>query len=135
MIRATLDTNVWIGGIRWRGNAYQVIRCGESGVYVIVASHVLLYELMRVLRQVFAFSDDLAYEWYARIHRFAEVINPTIFLNVITRDPDDNRVFECAVAGQCEHIVSRDQDLLELEQYDEIRIVNVKEFLEILSAE
>ncbi len=83
MIRATLDTNVWVGGIRWRGNAYQVIRCGERGIYVIVASHILLYELMRVLRQTFAFSDDLAYEWYARIHRFAEVINPTILLNVI----------------------------------------------------
>lgn len=133
MIRATPDTNVWVGGVRWRGNAYQVIRHGESGAYTIVTSHALLYELMRVLRQAFAFSDALAYEWYARIHRFAEVIKPTVFLNVITRDTDDNRVIECAVAGQCEYIVSRDRDLLDLERYDEIEIVNVERFLEVLS--
>jgi uncharacterized protein len=134
MTRATHDTNVWVGGIRWRGNAYQIIQRGESRAYTIVTSHTLLHELMRVLRQAFAFSDDLAYEWYARIHRFAEVIKPTILLNVITRDPDDNRVLECAVAGQCEYIVSRDRDLLDLKQYDEIEIVNVEQFLETLNA-
>ena len=133
MIRATPDTNVWVEGVRWRGNAYQVIRRGESGAYTVVTSHALLYELMRVLRRVFAFSDDSTYEWYARIHCFAEVVNPTVFLNVITRDPDDNRVLECAVAGQCGHIVSRDRDLLDLERYDEIEIVDVEQFLKVLN--
>ncbi|MCK4314299.1 MAG: putative toxin-antitoxin system toxin component, PIN family [Anaerolineae bacterium] len=132
MIRATPDTNVWVGGIRWRGSAYRVIQHGESGAYTIVTSHTLLYELIRVLRQVFAFSDDLAYEWYTRIHSFAEVIKPNIFLNAITRDPDDNRVIECAVAGRCEYVVSRDRDLLDLEQYDEIEIVDVEQFLKTL---
>jgi len=134
VIRATPDTNVWVAGIRWRGNAYQVIQRGESGAYRIVTSPALLYELMRVLRQVFGFSDDLAYEWYSRIHRFAEVIKPTVFLNVITRDPDDNRVIECAVAGRCKYIVSRDRDLLDLERYEEIEIVDVEWFLEVLGA-
>lgn len=133
MTRATLDTNIWVGGIRWRGNAYQVVQCGESGTYTIVTSHTLLYELMRVLRQVFAFSDDLAYEWYARIHLFVEVTKPTAFLNVITRDPDDNRVLECAVTGQCEYIVSRDRDLLDLARYDEIEIVDAEQFLQVLN--
>ena len=131
MIRATLDTNIWVGGIRWRGNAYQVMRRGKSGTYTIVTSHTLLYELMRVLRQVFAFSDDLAYEWYARIHLFAEVIQATVFLDV-TRDPDDNRVLECAVTGRCEYIVSRDRDLLDLVRYNEIEIVDTERFLEAL---
>jgi len=134
VIRATPDTNVWVGGIRWRGNAYRVIQRGEDGAYAIVTSHVLLYELMRILRQVFGFSDDLAYEWYARIHSFSEVIKPTILLNVITRDPDDNRVIECAAAGQCEYVVSRDRDLLDVERYNQIEIVDVERFLEVLEA-
>jgi len=51
---------------------------GESGAYTIVTSHTLLHELMRVLWRVFALSDGLAYEWYTRIHSFAEVIKPTV---------------------------------------------------------
>jgi putative PIN family toxin of toxin-antitoxin system len=134
VIRATPDTNVWVGGICWRGDAHRVIQCGESGVYTIVTSHMLLYELMRVLRQVFAFGDNLAYEWYARIHLFAEVIQPTIFFNIISRDPDDNRVLECAVDGQCEYVVSYDRDLLDLEQCDGIEIAGAERFLRVLNA-
>jgi len=133
VIRATPDTNVWVGGIRWRGNAYRVIRHGENGVYTVVTSHALLYELMRVLRWVFGFSDDLAYEWYARIHCFADVIKPAVSLNVITRDPDDNRVIECAVVGRCRYVVSRDRDLLDLKRYDEIEVVNAGQFLGVLN--
>lgn len=132
MIHAVPDTNVWVGGVHWRGNAYRVIRRGEVGEYVVFTSHMLLFELMGVLRRVFAFSDDVAYEWYVRIHHFAEVIKPNISLSVITRDPDDNRVIECAVDGRCEYVVSRDRDLLDLERYDEIEIVDVERFLEAL---
>ena len=133
MIRATHDTNVWIGGIRWRGAAYQVIRRGERAEYTSVTSSAILYELMRVLRHYFGFSDELAYEWYARIHRTCEVIEPEISLNVVERDPDDNKFVECAVAGRCGYIVSRDQDLLSLRRYEGIEIVRVEHFLAILN--
>ncbi len=132
MIKATPDTNIWVGSVRWRGNVYRVVQRGESGAYTIVTSHALLHKLMRVLRQVFAFSDASAYEWYARIHLFAKVIEPTVLLDVV-RDPDDNRVLECAVTGQCEYIISRDRDLLDLVRYNEIEIVDAERFLEVLN--
>lgn len=39
---------------------------------------------------------------------------PTTVLDIIERDPDDNRVLECATAAQCEVVVTGVNDLLAL---------------------
>ena len=53
-------------------------------------------------------------------------------LNVVPDDEDDNRVLECAVAGECECVVTGDGDLLRMGSYEGIRILRVGEFLERL---
>jgi predicted nucleic acid-binding protein len=44
-------------------------------------------------------------------------------LHVVTDDEDDNRVLECAVAGECEYVVTGDGDLLRMGSYGGIRIL------------
>lgn len=46
------------------------------------------------------------------------------------RDPDDNKFIEYAIDNRCIYIVSGDKDLLVLEQYEDIGILTVSEFLE-----
>lgn len=41
------------------------------------------------------------------------------------RDPADDRVIECALAGNAEFIVTGDDDLLALDSYEGVRIVRV----------
>ena len=48
----------------------------------------------------------------------------------VSRDPDDNRVLECAVAGYADLIVSGDKDLLVLGKHDGIPIITVRQFLD-----
>jgi predicted nucleic acid-binding protein len=50
-------------------------------------------------------------------------------LDIITADPPDNRILECAEAGRADYIVSGDKHLLDLGQYGETPIVKVAEFL------
>jgi predicted nucleic acid-binding protein len=50
---------------------------------------------------------------------------------VITHDPPDNRVLECAVEAGSRFIISGDDDLLRLGTYEGIRILKVAEFLEL----
>ena len=47
----------------------------------------------------------------------------------ISRDPDDDRVIACAVAGRADVIVSGDNDLLDLEQVGGIPILTAAQFL------
>jgi uncharacterized protein len=57
---------------------------------------------------------------------------PTQQLSVITEDPTDNRILECAVAGKSEYLVTRDNHLLKLKIFSGTQIVKVADFLETL---
>ena len=50
----------------------------------------------------------------------------------VSRDPDDNRILEAAVAGAADYIVTGDQDLLVLGEFEGIAIVTPTRFLAIL---
>ena len=50
------------------------------------------------------------------------------------RDPKDNMVLATAVEGQVEYIVTGDPDLLVMGEFEGIRIVNAKQFLEVVDA-
>jgi putative PIN family toxin of toxin-antitoxin system len=46
-----------------------------------------------------------------------------VILHVVERDPDDDRVLECAVTAKAELIVTGDSDLLNLVEYAGIEII------------
>jgi PIN domain len=58
----------------------------------------------------------------------------TAFLSVSSacRDPNDDMVLACAVAAEAQCLVTRDKDLLVLQQYESITIVTPEAFLEWL---
>jgi predicted nucleic acid-binding protein len=56
----------------------------------------------------------------------ARTVTPAVSLDVVKADPDDNKILECAVTAGSDFIVSGDEDLLRLGQYDAIRIMTVR---------
>jgi len=63
----------------------------------------------------------------AEIIEFSEV--PTA-----SRDPKDNKFLATAKEAQAEYLVSHDGDLLDLKDYEGIKIINCFEFVSILEA-
>ena len=63
---------------------------------------------------------------------FSLLAKPALKLSVITEDPDDDRVIECAVASGSRYIVSGDKHLLRLAHYENIRVIKVAEFLTLI---
>ena len=63
----------------------------------------------------------------------ASVIEPAEIEAVILADPDDDAVIACAVAAHSEVIVSGDSHLLDLKQYQDIRIVRAAQLLAEIS--
>jgi uncharacterized protein len=51
-------------------------------------------------------------------------------VHVVARDPDDDRVLECAVSARAALIVTGDSDLLSLGNYEGIEIIQVAAFLD-----
>ena len=135
MSRSVPDTNIWISGIRWGGRPSEIVRLGQEGDITLITSLSILAELTHVLRDYLGASDDEAYEVYKRIGTFAEIVYPTQWVNAVPEDPDDNKFVECALEGKAQYIISRDQDLLRLGEYEGVYMVDDVEFLDILRAE
>ena len=55
------------------------------------------------------------------------------FLYII-EDELDNRILETALKGKANYLVTGDKLLLKLQRYKNIKIVNVRDFLEIIDA-
>jgi len=54
-------------------------------------------------------------------------------LDVVGDDPDDNRVLECAIASGANYIVSTDDHLLDLEEYQGIEVLPPAGFIVLLN--
>ena len=53
-------------------------------------------------------------------------------LAVVTADPDDDRILECALAGNADLVVSGDHHLIGLRTFRDVGIVRPIEFLRTL---
>ena len=59
----------------------------------------------------------------------SQIVYPKKKLNVVKKDPKDNKILECALEAQASFIISGDKHLLEIKEYKGIKIISPKEFL------
>jgi putative PIN family toxin of toxin-antitoxin system len=101
---------------------------------LLVTSPALLDELDEKLRLKFKVSAEDADVIRARIQINALVVEPGIVLNIVSDDPDDNRVLEAAVAGKADYVVSGDRHLLKVGSVEGIPILTTRQFMDIVEA-
>jgi uncharacterized protein len=71
---------------------------GHVGEVNLTVSQPIIDEVAEILYRKFGASEDFIAETRALIGQAARVVRPAVQLNVITEDPDDDRVLECAVS-------------------------------------
>lgn len=136
MIKSVNDTNIWVAGINWdRGAGYQIRLHWEAGTFQHYISSQILYEIVRVLREVFDYPDEKLYEWYWLLLAGSHYVVPTTIVNAVDADPDDNKFLACAVDGGADWVVSEDKHLRRLKRYDSIQILRKQAFLAMLEEE
>lgn len=130
-MRIVLDVNVLVSGIGWDGPPNRILRACRTGRLRLILTEAILEELGRVLAYPklarLASHPDLPVI-LAWLHRPEHLVIPTRRIDVIANDPPDNRILEAAVAGQAELIISGDEDLLRLAEFEGISIVTAAAF-------
>lgn len=126
--KVVLDTNVIISAVGFGGKPGQVLLLALEEEIHAVTSEVLLAEVQEILIKKLALSSSDVELIIAEIEDKFEIVAPKQSLRVV-RDEDDNRVLEAAVEGNCDFIITGDQDLLELKKYKKIKILTAEEFL------
>jgi putative PIN family toxin of toxin-antitoxin system len=123
LLRVTADTNIYISGpVYRRGKPYQFLQLALSGGIELAISQPIIDEIVDVLSRKFGMSQE-------DIAEAREIVRDAARLDVIKKDPSDNRILECAVAAGSDYIISGDKDLARLGQYGSIFILSVSEFL------
>jgi predicted nucleic acid-binding protein len=90
-----------------------------AGGIQLVISRPILHELLDVLARKFGRDAE----------ELAQVMHPKRKISVLDDEPD-NRILECALAGHADVIVSGDRVMLALGEYQGVRILSLRGFLE-----
>ena len=136
-MKIVLDTNVWLSGIFWDGEASKILEKAEKKDIQIIISEDILSEIIKVLNreskfQKYILNLRLSIEDLLRtILSISTLIETKTKLDIIKADPKDNIILEAALEGKAEHIISYDNHLLNMIEFRNIKIINPGEFLKI----
>lgn len=137
-MRVVLDTNVLVSFLLTRGRTISAILDGwERGSFEVLTSPALVAEARDTLEKPALrqrIRPEAARALLEALERDATCTPGDLELPGITPDPDDDAVVACAVEGNADVIVSRDAHLLDLKEYQGIRIVEPAEFVKELNA-
>ena len=136
-MRIVADTNIVVSGFLFGGLPLKVLDAGRSEIIELCTSQALLDEFGEVIERPH-FDRKFAETGISRrrmVSDYAEistVITSPKLRKQISRDPDDDEVIACAIAADCEFIVTGDNDLLVLKEYQGVTIVTAADFLKEL---
>jgi putative PIN family toxin of toxin-antitoxin system len=99
-----------------------------EGEVRLVISKPIIHELLDVLARKFGRDAEELARVAVFLAELTEVVQPRRKIKMLS-DDTDNRILECAIAGRADVIVSGDRAMLELGEYQGVRIITLREFL------
>lgn len=137
-IKVVLDTNVWVSILMKKTLAREFSDLFETRKIKVYSSEEILKEISRVLAypkisEIIRLSGIGMEDIIKSIVENSIIVKPKNRVSVIKEDVEDNKILECAIQANANFIVSGDIHLIKLKKFKEIKILNPREFLEIVS--
>lgn len=133
MIKAVFDTNIYISAIGFDGKPETLLRLAHHREFLLYITPTIVAEVSSVLVRKFHQSNIMIKKSLIMINFIATQIFPKETVSIITVDPTDNIILECALACNADYIVTGDtKHILPLQKFHNAKIVTANEFLEIL---
>lgn len=127
--RLTADTNVYISALHFGGIPETIVSLARAGLWEIAISAPILAEVERILSTKFHWASALLDEALQEVAAYTVRIEPSFTLDVVSADPSDNRILECAISANSDCIVTGDSHLLSIGEYAGVPILRPSEFL------
>jgi putative PIN family toxin of toxin-antitoxin system len=139
VIRAVLDANVYVStAARTEGPGQIIERFLRGEAFEIVMSQAIVEEVLRALNypKVRKYTrPGLDPElWFEDIVVLSHLVAGEQDLAGASKDPDADKYIATAIESRARFVVAGDSDLLDLKEYDGIRIVSPRVFLDLLVA-
>ena len=129
MLKAVFDTNILFSATGWRGSPYKCLALAREGKVTLILCREILTEYHEKLQTKLGMTSYQATRAVAEILSCATLTKIKNELHVVKDDSDDDKIVECAIAGNASYIVSGDRHLLDMKEYEGIAIIRANEFL------
>ena len=129
MLKVVVDTNVLVSALLGSPAASALIDVFVAGRFQCILSPTLLAEFTEVLaRPRLRLGVHTVVEILELLTVRSQMVNPVVSVESC-RDPKDNMLLECALAGNADVIVTGDTDLLILHPFRGVDILTPAQFL------
>ncbi len=128
-MRVLFDTNVLIAAFISEGVCAKLLRRARRREFSLVSSPMILHEFQDVLIRKFSATRRESHEALQVIMEAVEAVTQSEqTVTGVCRDPEDDRILGCALAGEADYLVTGDEDLLVMKQFKAIRIITPRDF-------
>ena len=140
-MNSVIDTNVAISGLLWDGPPNQLLKWARDGIIRVFACEETIIELKSVIEykkftkrlSIIESTPDEVFAYFMNLVVF--VPSPKYIPAKIIKDPFDNLFLALASENKTHLIISRDNHLLDLNEYDHIQIVTPAEACKVIEIE
>ena len=133
-MKIVLDTNIFFSSFYWAGNPRKVFDRVTKGLDELFITDEILNEIMSVMNKKKYYKVNVNdINEYIKIIESYSIKLSSYDIPEISRDLDDNKILQCAVDGNCDFIVTGDDDLLVLKEYKNIKIIKPKDYLDLIN--
>ena len=132
-MKIVLDANIFISSFFWGGNPRLVVERVIAGMDELFITKEIMKEIEDVIgRPKFHAENDKISYFINSIEEIGNQISTKKHIKNGSRDKNDNKYIECGITANADYIISGDIHLLELKEYNGIKIVTAKNYLEIV---
>ena len=128
-MRVVFDSNIFISALVIPGSkAEKAIARIIDGKDSLVLSKIIIDEVLSVLSRKFSRDREAISRIAIYLSELGQIAGPSKKLRILKDDPD-NRILECAIAGKVDLIVTGDKEMLNLKEFQGVRIISLREYL------
>ncbi|OGW41126.1 MAG: putative toxin-antitoxin system toxin component, PIN family [Nitrospirae bacterium RBG_13_39_12] len=129
-MKLVFDTNIFISAFAIpHSKAEKAILRILEGADSLIISKEIMKEVLFVLSSKFHRDSEAISHTALYLSDIAQIVKPVKRIHILEDDPD-NRMLECALHGKADAIVTGDKEVLKLKEFEGIRIMSLKEYLE-----
>ena len=135
--RVVIDTVVFVRSLLNPYSAPGELIFAHADEYRLILSAPIVREIVEVLQRPeitnkIRFVAGMDTRRVLDLLSEAELVELPLDIPQVSRDPKDDKFLATAVVGEASYVVSEDRDLLDLGEYQGIKIVDVATFLKFL---
>jgi uncharacterized protein len=141
-MRAVVDSSVLISAFLTPGRVPdRVLRAAERGTFTLCLSREVLTETIDALltkraqlERLYSYPEEQIFTHAEGLMAAAELIESLPALSAVPNDPKDDMIVATALKAEADYLITGDRKhLIALGEYEGIKIVSPREFLEILA--